>query len=302
MSLESGISVGTIVMRLEAEQLSRDWWKPARRRSEPMNYKVALIKVALILGWVTLLVLSALAGLFWFIALTSALAVAFGLAMSRRFKDREWESLTKMCLGALVSGGLAVIPLYMTLAFTFMSPAKHLAAAKQDVNIGQGRSMEDWESAARHLRAARSLNSSDEWKLLNKAVSDHLDAEAAALAAAEAKEAEERENQRKADEDPSFARQWYGSRYGVPASQVRIETKPHNCDWDFAPLGKKGCHYEKEATAVIYSMCNVEGQPQAPQRPCVSVNNEKPSWVYPDGETGELPKSYVAVTWRRIAD
>jgi hypothetical protein len=34
--------------------------------------------------------------------------------------------------------------------------------------------------------------------------------------------------------------------YHVSLSQVSSDPKPTNCEWDYAPLGNKGCHYEKQ--------------------------------------------------------
>ena len=36
----------------------------------------------------------------------------------------------------------------------------------------------------------------------------------------------------------------YAWEYSVDSDHVVIERKPHNCDWDSAPLGNKHCHYE----------------------------------------------------------
>jgi hypothetical protein len=37
----------------------------------------------------------------------------------------------------------------------------------------------------------------------------------------------------------------YSFIYHVNATQVHSDSKPKDCEWDFAPLGVKGCHYEK---------------------------------------------------------
>lgn len=37
----------------------------------------------------------------------------------------------------------------------------------------------------------------------------------------------------------------YEEKYGVDAAHVVVEDKPHNCEWDAAPLGNKYCHYEE---------------------------------------------------------
>jgi hypothetical protein len=40
----------------------------------------------------------------------------------------------------------------------------------------------------------------------------------------------------------------YASEYMLDPEQVAIEHKPHDCDWDSAPLGNKHCHYEEFVT------------------------------------------------------
>lgn len=40
----------------------------------------------------------------------------------------------------------------------------------------------------------------------------------------------------------------YASEYMLDPEQVDIERKPHDCDWDSAPLGNKHCHYEEFVT------------------------------------------------------
>jgi hypothetical protein len=38
----------------------------------------------------------------------------------------------------------------------------------------------------------------------------------------------------------------YSMIYQVKASQVHVESRPSDCNWDHAPLGDKGCHYKKQ--------------------------------------------------------
>jgi hypothetical protein len=37
----------------------------------------------------------------------------------------------------------------------------------------------------------------------------------------------------------------YSIQYEVPMGQVKRTPKPSSCDWGYAPLGEKGCHWEK---------------------------------------------------------
>ena len=47
--------------------------------------------------------------------------------------------------------------------------------------------------------------------------------------------------------------QWYPFEYRVPSANVTIETRPHDCDFRWAPEGEKGCHYEKSVTTFVDS-------------------------------------------------
>lgn len=39
---------------------------------------------------------------------------------------------------------------------------------------------------------------------------------------------------------------WYSAEYGVSTDKVHIDPKPTDCDFWHAPVGFKGCHYERE--------------------------------------------------------
>lgn len=43
---------------------------------------------------------------------------------------------------------------------------------------------------------------------------------------------------------------WYAAKYGVPKENVIVEQKPHDCDWDKAPLGNKNCHFVKHVEPI----------------------------------------------------
>jgi hypothetical protein len=76
----------------------------------------------------------------------------------------------------------------------------------------------------------------------------------------------------------------YTAEYMLNDNQVVIERKPHNCDWDSAPLGNKHCHYEKVVTVYNQDGKIIEGP--APTLPAPS--DQKPAKVY--------------VQWQRIDD
>lgn len=55
---------------------------------------------------------------------------------------------------------------------------------------------------------------------------------------------------------------WYAITLRVPADQVMIEKKPHDCEFQTAPLGNKNCHYEAHATTIKGSD-SPDGKPYA---------------------------------------
>jgi hypothetical protein len=42
----------------------------------------------------------------------------------------------------------------------------------------------------------------------------------------------------------------YSFEYTVNSKQVHVEKMPEDCDFSHAPLGSKGCHYEKRISPV----------------------------------------------------
>lgn len=38
---------------------------------------------------------------------------------------------------------------------------------------------------------------------------------------------------------------YYSLRYSIPKKHVLVDKYPADCDWWHAPIGEKGCHYEK---------------------------------------------------------
>jgi hypothetical protein len=43
-----------------------------------------------------------------------------------------------------------------------------------------------------------------------------------------------------------FVKSWYALMNRVPVERVEIEKKPHDCEFDTAPLGSKNCHYKAQ--------------------------------------------------------
>jgi hypothetical protein len=51
-------------------------------------------------------------------------------------------------------------------------------------------------------------------------------------------------------------------QYQIPEDKVIVDSKPHGCDFDDAPLGNKHCHYEKQVDVMREcpgSNCKVSG-------------------------------------------
>jgi hypothetical protein len=42
----------------------------------------------------------------------------------------------------------------------------------------------------------------------------------------------------------------YRLQYDVDSDHVYISDKPHDCEWDTAPMGNKLCHYEKSVSVI----------------------------------------------------
>lgn len=97
---------------------------------------------------------------------------------------------------------------------------------------------------------------------------------------------------------PDDSRMKYAAEYVLDSDQVMIERKPHNCEWDSAPIGNKHCHYD--AIVVVYNSDH-----QVVGGTGLEVNGNTMSY---DGgktwkETPENARSAkVYVTWRRIDD
>jgi len=85
---------------------------------------------------------------------------------------------------------------------------------------------------------------------------------------------------------------WFSLRYNVPYEQVTLNKKPHDCEYETAPLGNKNCHYEKEISAVRVGT-------STDHRPIWSADDGK-TWNWNDGP--DPVKPYVLITWRKVED
>jgi hypothetical protein len=86
----------------------------------------------------------------------------------------------------------------------------------------------------------------------------------------------------------------YALRYGTDASRVQVSAKPADCDFLHAPVGFKGCHYEKSVQVTRYD------NDEHTHRPIVSYDDGK-TWssLAADQKSGS-PEVYVS--WDRVPD
>jgi hypothetical protein len=77
----------------------------------------------------------------------------------------------------------------------------------------------------------------------------------------------------------------YAAEYMLDPDQVAVERRPHDCEWNSAPLGDKHCHYE--AMVTVY---NQDGKVI------------ETSFGKPDSEPSDQKPTKARVEWRRITD
>lgn len=86
---------------------------------------------------------------------------------------------------------------------------------------------------------------------------------------------------------------WYAVEYGSGPNDIYIEPKPRDCEWDEAPRGNKGCHFEREL--IIYDL--------------TKRGTDGSVWVSQDkGKTwrklaaDESPRPQVVMSWNKVQD
>jgi hypothetical protein len=101
----------------------------------------------------------------------------------------------------------------------------------------------------------------------------------------------------------------FSIKYSVSPDKVHVDAKPTDCDFNRAPLGDKGCHYEKFVEA-----CNASGVVVAGTDAPIYIRDpqtRKPIISYDGGNTWSWmttvdvpnPKvDSVKVTWRKVTD
>jgi hypothetical protein len=93
---------------------------------------------------------------------------------------------------------------------------------------------------------------------------------------------------------PPISSRWLSFYYSVPFDRVAVATKPKDCDFLAAPLGSKGCSYQRDIALYVYRHDVATG------RPIVSSNEGK-TWDWNDG-TQEPDGRRLLVFWRKTTD
>ena len=83
---------------------------------------------------------------------------------------------------------------------------------------------------------------------------------------------------------------WYSLQYSISPNTVTIAPKPHDCDYDWSPLGNKGCHYSKHITTVRTAKTTYGA--------AVISYDEGQTWRFADGQgsTTQLDGQTIAIT------
>ena len=90
----------------------------------------------------------------------------------------------------------------------------------------------------------------------------------------------------------------YAWWYNVSSDQVTTEKKPTDCDFLRAPLGDKGCHYDREVTVIrVKTEPDPRGTLASPGIPYVSFDDGK-TWVV--DTSNPLTKPQVLISWEKI--
>ena len=86
---------------------------------------------------------------------------------------------------------------------------------------------------------------------------------------------------------------WYAVEYGAEPNDIYIEPKPHDCDWEEAPKGNKGCHFEVELVVYYLSKRGNDGSIWVSQ-------NKGQTWrkLF----ANESPSPQVVMTWNKIQE
>jgi hypothetical protein len=104
---------------------------------------------------------------------------------------------------------------------------------------------------------------------------------------------------------------WYGLKYSVEGfslanlAEVHTSDKPSDCDWGRAPLGAKGCHYDRVVTAYNAAGDLIAVDAAMPKR--AHNKDGKPIISYDGGKTWKLvgPATIIKkvdVDWLKVTE
>lgn len=89
----------------------------------------------------------------------------------------------------------------------------------------------------------------------------------------------------------------YAWSYNVTSEQVNIEKKPTDCNFFRAPMGGKGCHYDRQVNTVRVKTVYLDFQRGSVNH--VSFDEGK-TWTVDDANPPTKP--LVAVSWVKVED
>jgi hypothetical protein len=85
----------------------------------------------------------------------------------------------------------------------------------------------------------------------------------------------------------------YALGYDADEQYIHVTPKPRDCDFMHAPIGDKGCHYQRIVQVTPYST-------NANNQPIISYDNGKTWAPLPEGQ--KVGKTEVDVSWERVGD
>jgi len=104
---------------------------------------------------------------------------------------------------------------------------------------------------------------------------------------------------------------WYAATYTVFPDHVYMDSKPPDCDFMQAPLGRKGCHYEAEVSASNAQGIWIGGDAAPKFRllnsgQIILSRDDGKTWdtwhSWAGASTPDLTITEVHVSWSRITD
>lgn len=89
----------------------------------------------------------------------------------------------------------------------------------------------------------------------------------------------------------------YANKYETSDSHVFVSPRPGDCDFDYRPIGRKGCHYEKIVQVTRYSRDKATGKP-------IYTTDDGKTWQWDEDRTPGAPDPPpdVNVSWVKVND